>query len=624
MSKQLITVSSVDEFLFGDDLIDDPAHQSYYDESDHLLHLFKCQKEPFHPSCPYCQMPAYRTSGWENRTCQLLSVSGVTVFLHLRQRRFKCENPACSHRTFTVETSGFKPFQHRSDQLNIVIFALSLFFSDSALSLVLRQLGIMVSRESIRQLLSHIEIKDEPDIDAVGIDDVCLKKGQSYYTVIYDAHDHHLLALLDGRDGKELKKWLKDHPRIRTVARDRASAYASAVAEILPDCLQVADRFHLLLNLLERLRKILQEELPGSIFIQDEEILDHEPKKEYRRVQYDRSVLESLHYDNTPPVDDQGKIIPYINKSKVRTNKQYKHQSESRKKKYQLVKEIRAAWKQDRHIKKKELEKRYHVSNVTLRKYLNMSEEEVEGLLEITPYKKRETPVNLYLNIIYKMLRDHIRPSLIYAYVVYSGYEGSQSSLEHHIQAIEANNFGKTLSRSWNVEARYPETVEEIKRSDTLKYITITDKGKMKNAKVAMYYSKLKEKFPVIEKCETIWKSFHEIIMGNDPEKIDKFIEEYKETKIRGFIEGLKKDIAAVKNAISSPISSGFVEGGNDRYKLVKRMMFGRAGQMHLFQKTYAISIIMRTGIKASQLIENWLHEDGRIKRKEGILCDTF
>lgn len=129
MSKQLISVSSVDEFLFGNDLIDDPVQHSYYDESDHILHLFKWQKEPFHPSCPYCRMPACRTCGWENRTCQLLSVSGITVFLHLRQRRFKCENPACSHRTFTVETPGFKPFQHRSNQLNIVIFALSLFFS---------------------------------------------------------------------------------------------------------------------------------------------------------------------------------------------------------------------------------------------------------------------------------------------------------------------------------------------------------------------------------------------------------------------------------------------------------------------------------------------------------------
>lgn len=213
---------------------------------------------------------------------------------------------------------------------------------------------------------------------------------------------------------------------------------------------------------------------------------------------------------------------------------------------------------------------------------------------------------------------------MIYAYIVYSGYEGSGRSLEHHIEAIEANNFGKTLSKSWNVKAQYPKTIEEIKRSDTLKFITITDKEKMKNTKVAMYYPKLKEKFPVIEKCETIWKSFHEIIIGKDPEKIDEFIEENKKTKIKGFIEGLKKDIAAVKNAISSPISSGFVEGGNDRYKLVKRMMFGRAGQMHLFEKAYAISIIMRTGIKASQLIENWLHEDGRIKRKEGILCDTF
>ncbi|WP_300921330.1 transposase, partial [uncultured Dubosiella sp.] len=513
---------------------------------------------------------------------------------------------------------------HRSNQLNIVIFALSLFFSDSALSLVLRQLGIMVSRESIRQLLSHIEIKDEPDIDAVGIDDVCLKKGQSYYTVIYDAHDHHLLALLNGRDGKELKKWLKNHPCIRTVARDRASAYASAVAEILPDCMQVADRFHLLLNLLERLRKILQEELPNTIFIQDEEILDHKPEKEYARVQYDRSVLESLHYDNTPPVDEQGQIIPYIDKSESRTTTRYLLRDEARKKKYQLVKEIRAVWKQDRHIKKKELEKRYHVSNMTLRKYLNMSEEEVEKLLEITPYKKRDTPVNSYLNIIYKMLRDHVKPSLIYAYIVYSGYEGSGRSLEHHIEAIEANNFGKTLSKSWNVKAQYPKTIEEIKRSDTLKFITITDKEKMKNTKVAMYYPKLKEKFPVIEKCETIWKSFHEIIIGKDPEKIDEFIEENKKTKSKGFIEGLKKDIAAVKNTISSPISSGFVEGGNDRYKLVKRMMFGRAGQMHLFEKTYAISIIMRTGIKASQLIENRLHEDGRIKRKEGILCDTF
>ena len=72
------------------------------------------------------------------------------------------------------------------------------------------------------------------------------KQGQTYATAIYDLRDHHLIALLDGRDGEPLKEWLKSHNKVRLVARDRASAYASAINEILPDCMQVADRFHLL------------------------------------------------------------------------------------------------------------------------------------------------------------------------------------------------------------------------------------------------------------------------------------------------------------------------------------------------------------------------------------------
>ncbi len=146
--------------------------------------------------------------------------------------------------------------------------------------------------------------------------------------------------------------------------------------------------------------------------------------------------------------------------------------------------------------------------------------------------------------------------------------------------------------------------------------MTIKDRKKMKYTKVATYYPMIKKKFPIVEECETIWGEFHQILMGNDPERLDAFIEKEKETKIHKFVEGLKKDIAAIKHAISSAISSGFVEGGNDRYKLVKRTMFGRAGQKRLFDKTYAISIIMRTGIKASELIEKWIHEDGRIKKE--------
>lgn len=609
-------VFSVDDFLFGHDLMDDPDQKSYFDKESNSLHLFKCQKKSVHPVCPYCGEEATRTNGWERRTCQLFPIHGFSVFLHIRQRRFKCANPHCSHYTFTLETPGFKVYQHRSDSLNIALFALSIFFSDTALSLLSRQFGLQVSRESIRNLLSHVEIKDEPDIDAIGVDDVCLKKGQTYYTVIYDAHDHHLLALLQGRDGRELTEWLKKHPKIKVVARDRASAYASAISKVLPDCAQVADRFHLLDNLLEYLHKMIQNEVPGTIFVEEDKILDHEPKKEWLPIRYDPALLDSLHYDDTPPVDENGKKILFIDKSASRNQKQYQRQAESRKKKYQKVKATRQAYFNKERPKKKDLQERFRISNATLDKYLSMSEEEVEKLLEITPYKKRDTPVNPYLNRIYKMLKDNVDPPLIFAYILHQGYQGSQISLENHIKAIKENNFGGKVSKVWNVEKHYSETIDTIKSNAILRYVTIKDREKMKYTKVAVYYSKIKIKYPIVEECENIWNEFYKILMGNDPNKIDEFIKKEKETKIHKFVEGLKKDIAAIKHAISSAISSGFVEGGNDRYKLVKRTMFGRAGQKRLFDKTYAISIIMRTGIKASELIEKWIHEDGRIKKE--------
>ncbi|MFR4783080.1 MAG: transposase [Pilosibacter sp.] len=51
-----------------------------------------------------------------------------------------------------------------------------------------------------------------------------------------------------------LKEWLKNNQHIKTVTRDRANAYSSAIQEILPDAMQIADRFHLHQNLLEAIK----------------------------------------------------------------------------------------------------------------------------------------------------------------------------------------------------------------------------------------------------------------------------------------------------------------------------------------------------------------------------------
>ena len=70
-------------------------------------------------------------------------------------------------------------------------------------------------------------------------------------------------------------------------------------------------------------------------------------------------------------------------------------------------------------------------------------------------------------------------------------------------------------------------------------------------------------------------------------DQLEDFIKKYEASAIEGFIEGIKKDIAPVKNAISHDVSSGFVEGNNNKFKLIKRILYGRADLVNLFKKSY-------------------------------------
>lgn len=230
---------------------------------------------------------------------------------------------------------------------------------------------------------------------------------------------------------------------------------------------------------------------------------------------------------------------------------------------------------------------KFGISPPSAKKYINMTEGEIQDLDMPTNYKKRVTIMDDYINIIFKMLRDGIGDDGIYFYILRQGYSGSINSLWEYIKCIEMNNFPERvpMNPKYLLERAYPDDVIVIKRTALLKYLVTRNPKIKKDEIVEKYISIIKEKYPATLRVEEIFHSFHGVIMGTEPDELDKFIEKYQESEIAAFCNGIRKDIAPVKNAISYPVSSGFVEGNNNKFKLLKRIVYGRSGLVNLTKK---------------------------------------
>jgi transposase len=123
------------------------------------------------------------------------------------------------------------------------------------------RLGMPASWMTIlRRVMARPFVSVKPVVE-LGIDDFSFRRGRTFGTILVDLQSHHVIDLLPDRSVKTVSVWLRAHPEISLVSRDRGGDYAAAVRKVASEATQIADRFHLLQNLGEALEGMLARHL---------------------------------------------------------------------------------------------------------------------------------------------------------------------------------------------------------------------------------------------------------------------------------------------------------------------------------------------------------------------------
>ncbi|MBD5560514.1 MAG: ISL3 family transposase, partial [Clostridia bacterium] len=591
MYKHYEALKNWDNGLWGDNYF---VHK--VSETDKEINIF-LKAIPHEAVCPDCGKTSSKLACGTSRTLRDLPFKGLlATTLHVQTYRYVCTNPECPGKVF----SDPLPFAHfgeyRTDRLNTLILGMSIFMSNEGTSRVLGHMGITVSTDAIRRLWQKVQFEDLPDIEEIGIDDIALRKGQSYATSLYSA-DHRLIAILEGRTADDVKQWLAQHPKIKRVARDRASAYASALAEVLPDAMQVADRFHLLQNLLKQLNDILQNDLPPEFWIGTDGLMEKSevnwaPAEQNTQPLVDTSML---HYDNTPLLDAAGNPVPFDAKNHLTGSAAAKERLAKRQQKQERIRAVQELHEKER-LSLAEIARRMNLAPSTVGRYVHMTQEDIAALESPKP-QKRKSRAGRYRNIVHKMMVDGHDDRTIFWYLRRVGIDDPAASICTTIRTISVNNFpDRKLMHTDRItgtsSARVPVNAQRFSRKQVGIYLCSLEENCQPNPLLEAHLPELCAAYPTLSWAQSAFEIFYSVITGDDADAVDRFIAAYQTSPLKSFCHGLSMDIEAVKNAVCEDLSSGFVEGGNNKIKVIKRIGYGRASLKTLEKKSVAAFVI--------------------------------
>jgi transposase len=497
-------------------------------------------------TCPLCHSRSRCVRSAYTRTLADLPWGGLPVRLLIRIRRFTCANLHCPQRIFAERLPHLTaPYARQTHLRRVALQRIGMALGGNAGVRLAVPLGIPTSRPTLLRLVraTPIPAGDPPRI--VGIDEWAWRRGKHYGTILVDLEAHRPLDLLPERSAPSAAAWLRDHPEITLVCRDRSGLYADAATTGAPGAIQVADRFHLQQNLGDALERFLLRK--GAC------------------------LREAAKATSEAVIAAQDALVPpqAMYRGRRRGTYGYEQRMEEaslqrharRVAAYERVHALRAAGADIADVARS-----VGVSRETVYRYLRMAHPP-----ERKHPKPRRKVLDPYLPYLLRRWDEGCHDGMrLWREVRALGFTASSSTVSRLVAGLRRGL--PRPQRSALLRVAGPSA-----RQVTLLFMR---RPEDRSTAQSSYLTYLCQGDAAIATAYALTQEFGVMVRERQGERLSEWMAAAIESNIielRGFARGLASDLAAVRAGLTLIHSNGQTEGQINRLKMLKRQMYGRA-----------------------------------------------